>query len=229
MKKALFYLLLVFFSATTLSAQKTFQGTIEYKYEMKGEGAEMMAAFMPEKMVVKYGEKSMLTLMEGGMMGTMMGKIVVNGETGENFVVKDDEQAVYMIKTEDIEEEAAGKEKPKIEKLGEQKEILGYSAQRYKITTMQEGTEMVQYVWITEELKAPEVDSPAGNQMGGMVSTEYIPGFPLEMEVAIPETGMTLLLAATNIDKTKVDASEFARPEDYEMKDFEEMMQMGKE
>lgn len=226
MKKTLFYLLLLVLSATTLSAQSTFYGTVEYNYEMKGEGAEMMAMFMPEKMVIKYGEKSMMTFMEGGMMGDMMGKIVVNGETGENFVVKDDEQAVYMIKTEDVEEEIAYQEKPKVEKLDEKKEILGYACQRYKSTTQQDGQEMVQYIWVTDKLKAPEIKAPGANQMGGIVSTTDIPGFPMEIEVAIPETGMTLLLSVSNMDKTKVDASIFNRPEDYEVKDFSEMLQM---
>ena len=227
MKKTFFCLMLLAISAATLSAQKTFYGTVEYKYEMKGEGAEMMAAFMPEKMVVKYGEKSMMTFMEGGMMGDMMGKIIVNGESGENFVVKDDEQAVYMIKTEDIEEETAGQDKPRVEKLKEQKDILGYACQRYKVTAMQDGEETVQHIWITDKLKAPEIKAPGAGQLGGMVSTKDIPGFPMEVEVAVPQTGMTLLLSVTSLDKAKVAASEFERPKGYEVKDFSEMMQMG--
>ena len=229
MKKVFFYLMLLALGSTTLSAQKTFYGTVEYKYEMKGEGAEMMAAFMPEKMVVKYGEKSMMTFMEGGMMGNMMGKIIVNGESGENFVIKDGEQAVYMIETEEMEEQAASQETPKVEKLNEKKDILEYACQRYKVTTMQEGEEMVQYIWVTDKLKAPEIKAPGANQMGGMVATSDIPGFPMEVEVAVPETGMTLLLSVVKLDKTKVAASEFDRPKDYEVKDFAEMMQMGKE
>ena len=224
-KKTLLFLLPALLGAAALSAQETFQGTVEYKYEMKGEGAEMMAAFMPEKMVVKYSEKSMLTYMEGGMMGDMMGRIVVNGESGENFVVKDDEQAIYLIKAEDIEEKIAGQEEPKLEKLDEQKDILGYACRRYKLTLSQDGAETVQYMWITGQLRAPEIKTPGAGQMGGFISTTDIPGFPMEVEVEIPQSGMTLLLSAVNIDQARVPASEFERPEGYEVKGFEEMMQ----
>ncbi|MCB9287668.1 MAG: DUF4412 domain-containing protein [Lewinellaceae bacterium] len=228
MARPLFYLLLLALSATTLSAQDTFYGTVEYKYEMKGEGAEMMAAFMPEKMIVKYGEKSMMTFMEGGMMGSMMGKIIVNGESGENFVVKDDEQSVYMISKEDMKKNAENQEKPRIEKLEEQKDILGYPCNRYKVTTLQEGEETVQHIWMTDKLKAPVFEGIDPGQMGGgFISGSDIPGFPMEVEVAISNTEMTLLLTATNIDNTKVEASIFERPQDYEVKDFSEMMQTG--
>ena len=61
----------------------------------------MMKMMMPEKMVVVYGEEGVLTYMDGGMMGDMMGKVVVNTKTGESFVIKDAEKAVYVIEKED--------------------------------------------------------------------------------------------------------------------------------
>lgn len=130
-----------------------------------------------------------------------------------------------MIKAEDIEEKIADQEKPKLEKLDEQKEILGYACQRYKLTLSQDGAETVQYMWITSQIRAPEIKTPGAGQMGGFISTTDIPGFPMEVEVEIPQSGMTLLLTAINIDITRVPAREFERPEGYEVKGFEEMMQ----
>ena len=225
MRSTIFFALLLACSATAISAQKTFYGTVEYAYEMQGEGAEMMAAFLPEKMVIKYGDKSMMTTMEGGMMGEMMGRIIVNGQTGESFVVKESEQAVYLMKEADIENAAEDMDASKPVKGEGTMEILGYSCQKYKLPIMQDGQETMQYIWITEALKAPQIDAPGMNQLNnGPLSSTNLPGFPLRVEVAIPQTGMMLTMMATKLDDTKVDATEFERPKDYEVKDFSEMM-----
>lgn len=219
--------LVLLFSISIAGAQETFQGTVTYKYEIEGENAEMMASFMPEAMIVKYGETGMLTEMQGGMMAAMMGKIVVNSKSGETFVLKENEKSVYLMKEEDLEGTEAV-DSTNVQKLDESKEILGYECRKYKVVSKQEGKETTQYMWVTDELKIPEMDMPGMQQLGNSVmGNGKIPGFPMQVEVTIPNMSTKLLLTVSELDFTKVDAKEFDRPEDYTVKDFSEMMKMG--
>lgn len=223
MKRIFIYLFLLLGSLSTLTAQDTFQGTVTYTYEVKGENAEMMQAMMPQKMVVKYGKKHMMTYMEGGMMAGMMGKIVVDTESGESFVIKDDEKAVYMMKKEDLEQAEQPKVNNSIEE-GETKDILGYTCKKYKLSATQNGQEVTQYIWATEELKAPDLRTPGMQQMSNMGLAEHVKGFPMEIEIAMPGMKTTMIMRVSELDDTKISASEFKRPEGYETKDFSEFM-----
>ena len=223
MKKILLALSLLLSVSSLIFSQQVFKGMVEYSYQLKGEGSEMMALMMPEKMVVKYGDNRMMTFMKGGMMADMMGTVVVNGETGENFVRKDNEQAVYFIPEEEIEKQASRSQKPQVEKMEEEKEIMGYRARKYKLTSIEDGKEFTQYIWTTDELAVPEIKNAGLNQMGGVMSSSAVPGFPLLVESSIPQTNVTLLLEVQKIEKGKVADSEFVRPTDYELKPFSEM------
>lgn len=224
MRKTFIFLFAMMTSLSFLQAQNTFYGTIAYTYEMEGENAEMMKMMMPEKMVVVYGEEGVLTYMDGGMMGDMMGKVVVNTKTGESFIIKDAEKAVYVMKKEDLEgaEEEADVNVEEVE--GESMEVLGYKCSKYQIETTQNGETVTQYIWATKKLKAPDLDMPNMPMNNGMGYTDKIDGFPLIIEVAIPNMNTSLIMKASELDKTKPDAKNFKRPEDYETKDFSEFM-----
>ncbi len=104
--RILFALLLTVSTWTLLQAQETFKGTIEYSYQLEvegdGEEAEMMASFMPEKMITRYGDNQMATEMEGGMVASMMGRIIVNN--GQSYVVKDAKKTIFEMSEADMEE-----------------------------------------------------------------------------------------------------------------------------
>ena len=219
------FLLLI--SIFPLHAQKTFEGTITYTYAVEGDNAEMMVAFMPDKMVMTYGKKGMITSIEGGMLGNMMGKVVVDAVNNEAFVVKEAEKAVYLMKPEDMEEV----EEPQIKELvkqPEEEEILGYHCQRYKMVTEANGQETIQYAWVTKELKAPELKLPGlGSMAGGVLSGQKLPGFPMRIEVAIANMNANMIMTASEIDSQQVDDKAFLRPRDFTVKDFSELLGSG--
>jgi hypothetical protein len=216
-------LMVMLASFSMLTAQKTFYGTVTYSYEVKGENAGMMATMMPQKMIIKYGEKQMLTYMEGGMMGSMMGKIIADTESGETFIVKDDEKAVYLMKKED-QENAEAQEVKKVVEEKETKEILGHTCKKYTLTVSQNGQEMTQTLWVTEDLKAPNFKMPGAQQMSGVMFSEQIKGFPMQVEVGLPGMNTSMVMTVTDLDQSKVSKKEFMRPEGYQTKDFSEFM-----
>ncbi len=219
--------LLLFISITTIYAQKTFEGTVTYSYTIKGENAGMMASFMPEKMIMIYDKKGMITSMEGGMLANMMGKIVVDAVNNEAFVVKEAEKTVYLMKQEDMDNVEEPQVKEMVKQEGEE-DILGYRCHRYKMVTEAEGAETVQHIWVTNELKTPDLKLPGlGNMAGGVLSGNKLPGFPMQIEVAIANMDATMIMTATEIDLKRVDKQVFLRPKDFTVKDFSELLGSG--
>lgn len=217
--------MLCLFSTAALQAQKTFRGTMTFTYEINGEGAEEMKAFMPEGMVVKYGDNKMATEMEGGMLSAMMGRIIVNA--GEAYVVKDSDQTVYVMDDTDMEgAKDAVENQPKATKVdGETKEILGYNCQKYLFTMKQDGQQIEQVVWATDAFKAPDMKLPNQGSMGsGMLSMGGIDAMPLQVDIAMPNMPVTMVLKATEMEEGEVPDEVFAKPAGYEEKPFSEMM-----
>ncbi|MDA3822431.1 MAG: DUF4412 domain-containing protein [Bacteroidales bacterium] len=224
MKKTIVIILIAFLAFPTIQAQKTVIGTVDYSYKMLGEGAESLAGMMPNKMIIKYGENGLVMEMDGGMMATAMGKTVVNGLTGEAFMVKDAEKTIYLMSDEDIEEAAAKNGEPVIEKLNESKKILGYKCNKYKYINVVEGASITQMLWVTDELVAPEYKAEAFKGMAGKGAMNFdVDGFPMLIEIEIPGAPMTLELEVTNIKFGKLNKSEFEKPSGYTTKSFSEM------
>lgn len=229
MKKITLLTLAAFLTVSFSYSQKTVIGTVDYTYRVTGEGAAQMAGMMPNKMIIKYGKNGLSMVMQGGMMAAGMGKTIVNGETGEAFIMKDAEKVVYMMSEEEINAEAEKLEDPVIEEFDETKTILGYTCKKYKQTVKANGMEIPQIIWATKELAAPEYESKAfkgiASQGGGI--NFNIDGFPLLIEIAMPGAPFNIELEVTNIDFGKIPNKEFERPKDYEVKPFSEMMQFG--
>lgn len=229
MKKVFLTLFVLATGIFGLQAQKTVQGTVEYKYTISGEGSEMMAGMMPEKMVVVYGNNAMMTYMEGGMMSSMMGKVIVNN--GKGYVIKEDTETIYNMSEEDMQnaeqqQEAQTGKATKVD--GKTKDIMGYSCQLYQVEVTQNGQKSMQNIWVTEELKAPEMKGAGATSMNqGMMSAIDIDGFPMEVEVNIPQTTMKMVLSVTNLKMEKPDPTMFTKPEGFTEKPFSEMMKAG--
>lgn len=194
-------------------------------YEVSGEGAEQMKAFMPEGMVIKYGDNKMSTEVKGGLVAAMMGRIIVN--EGEAYVIKDSDQTVYVMEDEDVEgAKDAVENQPKATKVaGETKEILGYTCSKYLLTVEQEGQKIEQVIWATAAFKAPDMRLPNQGSMGsGMLSVGDIDGMPLQVDIAMPNTPLTMVMKATEMEEGEVPDEAFAKPAGYEEKPFSEMM-----
>ena len=207
-----------------LTAQKTVIGTVDYKYTMVGEGAEQMAGMMPKKMQIKYGENGVSIEMQGGAMSEAMGKTIVNGETGEAFIVRESERTVYLMSDEYIKAEAENLEDPVIREFDETKEILGYPCKKYTQTIKVQGNDMTQVLWITKKLVTPDYKSDEFMGLASQGTVNFdIEGFPMLIEVDMMGAPMTLQLEVSNIKFEKIPSSTFERPADYTVKDFSEL------
>jgi len=206
-------------------SQKTVIGTVDYAYKFAGESAQQMAGMMPEKMVIKYGKSGMALEMHGGMMSAAMGKTVVNGKTGEAFIINDAQKTVYLMSEETIKTEAAKAEQATVEKFDDTREIMGYTCQKQVQTVTVQGMTMSQVFWVAKDLKVPDYEGEAFKGMAGQGAMSFkIDGFPLLIEVDMPGMAAKLQLEVSNIKFEDIPDSTFERPEDYVVRDFTEMM-----
>jgi hypothetical protein len=218
---------LVLFVAVSVQAQKEFKGSVTYAYSIGGDNAEMMAAMMPQKMVVEYGERGMITKMEGGMMAAMMGEIVVDGKNKRSFVKKDNEKTIYVMNEEDSKEAAAGMETSNLKKLKETQEILGYTCTRYEMDAKDvNGNTFTQVVWATPALKIKKYDF--SESVKSMVQNAYFEKlgevFPLKIEFTMPTGNIDVNLEAVELTEKIIEDERFEIPAGYQEKDISEML-----
>jgi hypothetical protein len=202
--------------ASPAIAQKTFEGKMVYTIELMGEGADQMAAFMPQNYEYVVKGKKLKFKMNGGMTAAMMGEIIVDGETEEAWMLKHEEQTAYTF-PKDEEQEASPT--PKITKEDEVINISGYECQKYKVVTETENGEVnTQYLWVTDKIKLDR-SSKAKEFNTGSFFLDGIDGMPLK--IMMENMGMTMIMTATTIDQKRVSDSEFAIPDNYEEKEFD--------
>ncbi|MDF1572684.1 MAG: DUF4412 domain-containing protein [Bacteroidales bacterium] len=224
MKKFILLVITALMISPAAFTQKTVIGTVDYTYKIVGEGAQQMAGMMPEKMVIKYGKNGIAVEMHGGMMGAAMGKTVVNGKTGEAYIINDAQKTVYLMSEETIKTEAAKAEQATVEKFDDTREIMGYTCQKHVQTATVQSMTMTQVFWVAKDLKAPDYDGEAFKGMAGQGAMSFnIDGFPLLIEVDIPGMAAKLHLEVSNINFEDIPENTFERPEDYTVRDFTEM------
>jgi hypothetical protein len=223
MRKVLFTLSLLLTIHWGLQAQKTMQGTVVYNYSVSGEGSEMMASMLPEKMTVTYGNNAIMTTMEGGMMASMMGRMIVND--GEGYIIQDDKEIIYNMSEEDIAnaETPTASDLEKIE--GESREIMGYTCEAYRMKMTQNGQEMSQVIWATKALKAPKIKGAAAANMNQtFAGLGGLDAFPMEVEIELAAMPIKMVLSVSELKMEKPDPSVFAKPKGYEQKPFSDLI-----
>jgi hypothetical protein len=217
MKKSFFFLFAVLLSVSSLFAQETFEGRIVYEVDLQGENAQQMKAFMPESYEYLISGSNLKFSMKGGMTAAMMGDILVDGEKGTSYMLKASEQVAYKMPVEQ-EEDSADTPEPDIKKLDETATIAGYECQKYQVSMQQEGKEVTQYMWVTEEIKLKKPKTGSA-QNAGQVFVDGLNGFPLKIETEV--MGMNMIMEVTTVEKKVIDSNTFAIPKGYEVKDFD--------
>jgi hypothetical protein len=221
MRKVILGCVVAFLWSYSVSAQRTFKGTLEFSYGVTGEGAEMMAAFMPEKLSLKVGDNVMVMQMHGGMMAAMMGRIVTTGY--EAYTIIDDKKIVYEMSKDDLGGEAEST--PDYQLIsGEQKQIMGYSCKLYRYTIVdEEGNESTTDTWVTDKLKMPKMKGPLTSE-GGMMGNlpTNIDGVPLEVRSTVSGANYTIVMTAITVKEETISSSDYERPKGYEVKPFSE-------
>lgn len=215
MKKYILFVLALVALNVAVIGQKTFEGKITYGIKLEGENADQMAGFMPTSYEYLISGSNLRFRTVGGMTAAMMGEIVVHGEEGDAYMIKDAEKTAYKMPNDD---EGYDGKAPQIEKTGKKAEIAGYSCVQYKVTSDGgEAGDVTQMMWITQDIN---IAKPKKNgKHGGAVFMDGIDGFPLKIESDV--MGMTMIMTATSVKKINVDESEFEIPGDYEVKDFD--------
>lgn len=223
--KTIYSLLLAAVVTTCGFAQSTFEGTIRFKMTYTGEGADQYAAFAPTGVEYKFKGSNMLATMEGGM-AAMMGKILVQGDKGIAYMVKDTEQVAYKLSDDD---DAATEDGTEVTVTKENETIIiqGYKCQKYKQVVKSNDTEAVVYVWATDDIKLAKPKKRSRKAKGAMM--DGIEGFPLKKVTTMDLMGtkITSTEEVESITKGGVADKDFEIPSNYEIKDFDPQRMMG--
>ncbi|MEM0996268.1 MAG: DUF4412 domain-containing protein [Bacteroidota bacterium] len=225
MKKIFLFLLFAGLAVTGLRAQSGFEGRIEFTIEVKGAEAEQMKAYMPTAYEYLISGTNMRMITIGGMAAAMMGDMVIQGEEGKVYMVKDDQKRAFIMPdTEDEEEEEDIN--IQVEKMNETLEIAGYTCQKYKVMVPAgKGSEdATQYMWTTTKLDVLQPSSVKAAEYNLFV--KGLDGFPLK--VVTTTNGMTLDMTVREIEKKSIPASKFEIPSDYEVTEFNPASLMGR-
>ncbi|MCB9230417.1 MAG: DUF4412 domain-containing protein [Bacteroidia bacterium] len=225
MKKLFFTLtaFLLLFAAST-QAQNKFEGKVVFETKYMGEGVDQFAAFMPSGMTYYFKGSDLRLEMNGGMAAAMMGAILVKGDEGVSYMLKESEMVAYKIKKEDGEDDEEMEAKPTITKEDEVITIQGHKCQKYKVVMVTEGNEVTQYLWVAEDIK---VKKPKGaKDTGNTILIEGIDGLPLKKMTTMDMMGMSFTSVETcvKLDTGKQDKSLFEVPSNYKVEDFDPSM-----
>lgn len=221
MKKLTACIAVVLVLSAEVKAQKYFEGNIEFKLSVMGEGADKMSAFMPSGYNMHFSSSGdLLFKTNGGMMAGILGEIISKGKNGESYLVKRNEKTVYKMPAADI----TPKTLPVIQKENETITISGYKCQKYKVTTKEANNmTQVKYVWVTDQII---IKKPKGNiQTTASVFVDGISGFPLKIMTEM--MGITTVMTCITINKTKPDPSLFVIPKNYTVKPFDPSVLFG--
>jgi hypothetical protein len=213
-----------FFSLTLVYAQanrnNTFEGTIKYGFELHGDMATVMKAFLPESMTFRFKDQNMAMSIDGGMMASM-GNILFLGEKNEAYMI--DKSAKKILKMNQKSKDL-NPAPPIVVKEAEVLNIAGFPCQKYRISTRdKEGNAKISYLWATEKLQLPKIANPSGaaDQFRNF-TIKGVNGIPLKMTSTDPKMG-TITLTALNIQPEKLSEAIFTLPEDYTLEEFDSM------
>jgi hypothetical protein len=150
-----------------------------------------------------------------------MGRTLTKGKKGQSYMIKDNEETVYVMEKKD-ESDPAANAKPEVTKEDEAPiMIAGYSCQKYKVVQTTPMGEQSSYIWASDKLVMPKMSGG----MSGMISSEGLPGMP--MKVVTSQGPMTVELEVTKIDRTAPDKSLFKLPKGYKQEPFDPNAMMG--
>lgn len=224
-KQVLLPLLAVLFTASSLFAQDNFEGKVTYDIEYSGEQAEQMRSMM-NQMTFIFGDERLRIKMAGGM-AAMMGDVLILGKENATYMLQPSTKtAMKIVMDESQQEEPA---KPTVTKLDETEEILGYDTRKYKVVQETSSGKLVQYMWITDELKVNPPKNTNGTPGSVNMAVEGIDGFPLKIVTDVNSGGMNVQTTFLASDLSEEDLSDdlFTVPDDYTVKEINPAQLMG--
>jgi len=192
-----------------LSAQ-TFEGVIKFSMEYSGDNAAQLKQMAPSANIVTIKGNNAKVVMEGGVMGPMVGDVVSKGDENTTYFVQSASKTVYKVKSDEVKKDDGGSDVV-VTKEKSTAKILGYTCQKYKVVT-KNGTN---YVWATKDVELGKVD------FRGKVTYKGVEGMVMKQEMNVTQDGqsMTIIMTMIQLDKKTVSDSEFTIPADYTVKE----------
>lgn len=217
--KKLLVVLAVMMVGSLSYAQTTFNGTVTFAVELKGDMVDMLKSIMPNKQIYYYSEGNFRMESVGGL-SSGQGDVLFQAKTGKTYILNTMRKKAQEMTND--ESDTAKETDVQVTETGETTDILGYKCHKYKVVIKTKDGEMVQYIWATKELE-PVKPKGASNIDAISAITDKIKGMPLKIEMEISQMGMSfsMITTATNIDNKKPSADLFVIPSDYTVEAFD--------
>lgn len=228
MKKNVIIGLILGFCLMPLSVKAAFEGEITFQVAFTGGDAKSKAQsgmMMPSSYDLLIKGNQLKANMHGGIMSLMMGEIIIDGESGRAFAISSMQRTAYEM-TADLS--LKGQSKPVIIDEEETSVIAGYTCKKYKVIQTKADGQVIQYMWITDEIQLGNMDSFEGPLKDSMpFLIEGITGFPLKIVTTLPGVSMVMTLSANKVSPGSIDPSMFAVPAGYDIKPFDPSTMFG--
>ena len=163
---------------------------------------------MPKGMTVKIKGTNLSTMMEGGTVD------------GMEMLHRDGQPAVRINRKDKtyskIPEAPEGKQpEVTVVKTSETAKIVGYTCQKYQVTIKDQGQSITQFMWTTSEIKDVDMKAMARqrNTQGRPIFYEKVEGFPLRIEVSVPQG--SVMMEVQELKREKLLDSQFSIPEGF--------------
>lgn len=190
---------------TEALAGDTFQGRVDYRFTVSGEGAALAEAIMPKGMALYVRGADTRVELTGGMMQLPVALHL--GKKHASYLIPGDGSAVQRF-ADPAEPEGGASAK----KLEETVHIAGYECAKYFVTRA-DGTTAT--VWATDALELPQ--SAAAGGASPLHVSAGVPGMALRVEVA--QEGFTIRIEAVEVERKKPSKSLFALPKGVDVVD----------
>lgn len=228
MKKSsiLLGLLLLLSSFLHGQSKKGFEGSIQFNFQAEGGGPEFESAklFMPTGYILKVKGASMRMSMEGGMIVAMVGDLIVNAKTKEQYMLMEATQTAMRLPQEEAPKAGTEEADFTVTEGGDVRKIQGYDCFHYIIELKDQPGSSIE-LWLTEEI---QLKMPSRNNISPLaqVGKYGLKGFPLRM--VILQDGIQVSMEAIEIVREPMDDSLFEVPKGYTITDFNmESLDMG--
>jgi hypothetical protein len=211
MSKQILLLSCLIFLSLLANAQ-AFEGEFNYSFEVKGEQAEMVKAFMPSSMKIKVKGTKSHSYMEGGMSSEIL---TIDGQS--YMLDREAKTAQKMPKMDDKAQSEVTKSMKAV-KTNEKKDIASYPTEKYIVTSEESGKKVTMVMWMTTKIEMPiEVANSMFKELKGI---KDLKGVPLKVEIVTPASetdNMTIEMTVTSIKKGAVTPADLELPKDFKI------------
>lgn len=215
--------LFVFVALTaTAFAQKSFEGVIKYDIQIDGDNADVLKGFLPNSYVFYISNNDLRVKINGGLMANYMNDMLYISEKETTYSLNADQKTAYRFtdKTQDTADSIMEISEKEVTKTNETETILNYECTKYKVAQTVNGTEVVEYVWITDKIKTVKnnLDSPAMQNIG----IKGVDGTALKSCSTVQQNDIkfNMTIIAVSVDEKPLEKTLFQLPDEYEVKEF---------